>query len=180
MFPSQGVLSLHVVIEGHGLPIIGSVAGLAGFPERSFMNIVFLVTAEAVEGRVLEGRGGVAGFAIHRGVFAQKREAAFLVIEDGLSPRLFCMTGVAAGAFLAAVWVVFLVTAIAICRDAMEAIIGMAGLAGDVSVFTGQGVVGCAMVEANVFPGLLGVAGGTSRAGAATVFVILLMTVMAC
>ncbi|MCA1958692.1 MAG: hypothetical protein LDL14_09230, partial [Nitrospira sp.] len=112
------------MIEGHSLPIIDSVAGLASFPERSFVNIIFLMTAQAIHGRVLEGGGGVAGFAVNLGMFAEERETAFLVIEGGLSPGLFGVAGVAAGAFLAAVFVVFLVTAVAIGGDAVEAIIG--------------------------------------------------------
>ncbi|MCP9450108.1 MAG: hypothetical protein NNA21_08620, partial [Nitrospira sp.] len=176
MFPSQGVSGLHLVVESHGLPLIGSVAGLAGFSKRSFVNIVFFMTAEAVHGRVLERGGGVAGFAVNLGVFAQEREAAFLVIEGGLSPGLFGVAGVAAGAFLAAVFVVFFVTAIAISGDAGEAIILMAGPAGDVRMFVSQGITGLAVVEADLFPGLLRMTTVTPLAGFSPVPIVFFMT----
>ena len=66
---------MQVVIEGEGLPIAFSVAGLTCFSVQSFVHIVFLVAGVALHGGIFEGRRQMAFFAFDLGMFVCKSKS---------------------------------------------------------------------------------------------------------
>lgn len=68
--PVQNECGLFVVIETPGLPRQSVMTGFTARPKRVLMFVVFLMTADAGNTCVLEGRRGVALLAFDAGVLA--------------------------------------------------------------------------------------------------------------
>ena len=100
---------LPVVVEAPGFPRQGVVTGLAARSKLVFVCVVLLVTGDAGNAGVLEGRRFVAFLAFNLGVLAQQREAGQSMVDPGHLPVTLVVTGLAFVAFLALVFVVLFV-----------------------------------------------------------------------
>ena len=108
------------------------MAGLTFRTQSLLVDILFLVTSDAGRRRVLKGERLVAFPAGSEGVGAAQGECRRLMIEHDISPPFFRMAGFAFGALLPVMFVIFLVTGVAVGPHlVLVKMAGMATLAGD-------------------------------------------------
>ncbi len=101
---------LFVVIEAPCFPRRGVMTSFATWSQLVFMFIVFFVTRNASDARVLESGSYMALLAFHSRVLAEQRETRQAVIDLAGFPIAFVVAAFAFLAFLSFVLVVFLVT----------------------------------------------------------------------
>jgi len=126
------------VIEGGIGPLCGAVTALALGTEVAFVLVVFLVAAIAIGRRAFELLVHVALFAVYGRVRIGQGEVGLAVVERSIVPLCGAVAGLALGAEVAFVLVVFLVAAIAIGRRAFELLVGVAILAFQAGMGTGE------------------------------------------
>ena len=108
------------------------MAGLTFRTQSLLVDILFLVTSDAGRGRVLKGERLVAFPAGSEVMGAAQGECGRLMIEHDRSPPFFRMAGFAFGALLSFMFVIFLVTGVAVgLHFVLVEMAGMATLAGD-------------------------------------------------
>lgn len=98
------------VIEIPGLPGTGVVAGFALLAKGGLVLVIFLVTANAGQWRILERRRQVAFFAFHLGMTTRQRITRLVVVKRRILPLLFIVATLTFVAELALVLVILLVT----------------------------------------------------------------------
>ena len=110
MRPGQGVSRLHIVIEAPHPPAVGIVAERAIRAQAPLMMLVAMAGG-AILRRAFELQRAVAAFARYDGVASNQRELRDIVVERGYAaPSDFTVTLLAAGAKLALVAIILLVT----------------------------------------------------------------------
>src|SRR3989344_5447772 len=118
----------------------------------------------------------MAALAFGLDVLATQRVFCVAVMVEACDgPVLFGVAALALGAELAFVFVVFLVTGDASRRCALEFGIGVAVLADDITVFSGQREFRFAVIEKGFLPVAFLVTVGAQGAQTALVFVVLLV-----
>ncbi len=111
------------MIEGDRLPIACCVARLALVSVRPFMGVVFFVAGITIQGSVFKGWRQMAFLAFHPNMFPNEREPRFVVVERRFLPRPIIMAVLALRALLTLMFIVFLMTGIAVHRGVLIPIV---------------------------------------------------------
>jgi len=155
------------------------MARLAFVPVRPFMLVVLLMTGVAIHRGVFKGRCQMAFLAFHLGMFPDERKPRLVMVERCFLPQPVIVTVLAFRALLPSMFVVFLMTGIAIHRGVFISIVRMAALAWGFNMFVSKPVAGLVVVETDLLPIPLRMA---IRAGAShfpVVLVVFLVTTVA-
>ena len=139
------------------------------------MLVVFLVAGIAIHWRVFVAIVGMAVFACNRRMLVAELIAGFVVVEAQVFPAAVGMAIGAGDAGLSFVFVVFLVAGIAVHRGVFIAIVGVAVFARNRRMLIAKLVAGFVVIEARVFPRVLGVAISAGGAGFLLMLVVFLM-----
>lgn len=151
-----------VVVEGNPFPVAWRMAALALRSVAALVPIVGLVAGDTSRSEILfVKRPGMASGARDLDVPADKRELGLgVVIEGDVLPFPWGMAGLAFLAVSPAMYVVQPVAVDALCRRRLVARVGMTALADHVPMAAHQRILGFAVVEAGLAPGLVRVAFG--------------------
>ena len=149
------------MFESPVLPRQGVVAGFATWSELVLVFVVFLVTGDTGNVRILEGGRQVALLALDIGMLSEQREAGQAVIDLADFPVAFVVAGFAFLAFLTLVFVVLLMASDADCWQlVLEQWAGVTGFALGGGMFATQGIFGIPVViESSGLPAFLDVTG---------------------
>jgi hypothetical protein len=166
-----------IVIEIPIFPVTRVMAVTAVRSKRTLVDVLFLVTGKAVWLCILEHDSQVAFLACGQQMFAGKRETGHPVVKSLQLPGVFMVARFAFLAFLPLVFVILLVTWVAVCFQLFFVQVSLvAAAAFNIIMLAQQGEFGLfVMVEKYPFPFDLGVATFALRTKTPFVFVVFLV-----
>jgi len=164
------------MIEGSRFPTAGRMAGGTVRTEPAIVIVILPVAGIAVGASTLKDIVDMTVLTGDGVVFAGQFESEQIVIDSGWQPASGSVTGCAVCSELAVVFIIILMAGIAIAGCALEDIIDMALIAGEIGVLTIQFEDRQIMVEGGRCPASGGVTYAAIDAKTALVVVVLGMT----